>query len=306
LKKKRRLLRKKDIPLYFMMLPVLALVILFEYVPMAGLVLAFKKYNVGKGIFGSDWNGFKNFEFLFASTDTAVIIRNTLVYNLIFIVLGIAVSVTLAIILGEIYAKRCAKVFQTVYMMPYFLSWAAVAIFVEAYLSTTNGLLNNVIESLGGAANTNWYTKKEIWPPLLVFLYLWKTVGYSTVLYLASISGIPQEQYEAAVLDGATRFQQHRYITLPGLSMIICLMLINSMGNIFRSDFGLFYLVTQNNGSLYSVTQNLETYIYNGLNSIGNLGMTTAAGLFQSVVGFLTLVFANKIVALINPENSLF
>jgi len=289
-----------------MMLPVLALVILFEYVPMAGLVLAFKKYNVGKGIFGSDWNGFKNFEFLFASTDTAVIIRNTLVYNLIFIVLGIAVSVTLAIILGEIYAKRCAKVFQTVYMMPYFLSWAAVAIFVEAYLSTTNGLLNNVIESLGGAANTNWYTKKEIWPPLLVFLYLWKTVGYSTVLYLASISGIPQEQYEAAVLDGATRFQQHRYITLPGLSMIICLMLINSMGNIFRSDFGLFYLVTQNNGSLYSVTQNLETYIYNGLNSIGNLGMTTAAGLFQSVVGFLTLVFANKIVALINPENSLF
>ena len=292
--------------LYLMMLPTALLVILFEYVPMGGLVLAFKKYNVGKGIFLSDWNGFKNFEWLFASTDTAVILRNTILYNLAFIVLGTVVSVLLAIMLGEIYMKRSAKVFQTVYMMPYFLSWAAVTIFVEAYFGTTNGLINQIIEASGGSGRTNWYTKKEIWPYLLIFIYLWKSVGYSTVLYLASISGIPQDQYEAAMLDGATRFQQHRYITLPGLSMIISLTLITSLGNIFRSDFGLFYLVTKNTGALYSVTQNFDTYIYNGLNRTGSLGMTTAAGLFQSVVGFFTLILANKVVSWINSENSLF
>lgn len=306
MKKKKKLFRKKDIPLYIMMLPTIIVLVLFDYIPMGGLVLAFKKYHVGKGIFGSPWNGFKNFEFLFASTDSAIIVRNTILYNLAFIVLGTILAVALAIILGEIFAKRAAKVFQTVYMMPYFLSWAAVAIFVEAYLSTSNGVVNQIAEAMGGAGKTNWYNEKQIWPFLLVFIYLWKTVGYSTVLYMASISGIPQDQYEAAMLDGASRFQQHRFITLPGLSMIICLTLITSLGNIFRSDFGLFYLVTKNTGALYSVTQNLDTYIYNGLKGTGNLGMTTAAGLFQSVIGFLTLIGANKIVSMINSENSLF
>lgn len=300
-KRKNKIFKKEDIPLYLMALPTVLHLILFSYIPMAGLVLAFKKYNARKGIFGSEWNGLKNFEYLFASSDAYIIFRNTILYNLVFIFLGTIVAVMVAIILGEIHSKKTAKVYQTIYMMPYFLSWAVVTLLVEGYLSRSRGLLNGVM-----GTNINWYAQIDIWPPLLVGIYLWKSVGYNAVLYLAVISGISQEYYEAAMLDGATRFQQARYITIPHLKMVVSLTIITAMGGIFRGDFGLFYLVTKNTGALYPVTNVIDVYIYNGLQKQANLGMTTATGLFQSVVGFFTLVLANKIVSKIDSDNALF
>lgn len=300
-KRKNKIFKKEDIPLYLMALPTVLHLILFSYIPMAGLVLAFKKYNARKGIFGSEWNGLKNFEYLFASSDAYIIFRNTILYNLVFIFLGTIVAVMVAIILGEIHSKKTAKVYQTIYMMPYFLSWAVVTLLVEGYLSRSRGLLNGVM-----GTNINWYAQIDIWPPLLVGIYLWKSVGYNAVLYLAVISGISQEYYEAAMLDGATRFQQARYITIPHLKMVVSLTIITAMGGIFRGDFGLFYLVTKNTGALYPVTNVIDVYIYNGLQQQANLGMTTATGFFQSVVGFFTLVLANKIVSMIDSDNALF
>lgn len=302
----RKWFKKEDIPLWLMALPTIVYLILFRYAPMSGLVLAFKKYNAGLGMFKSPWNGLKNFEFLFASTDTYVIFRNTILYNLVFIFLGTAIGVIMSILLGEIHSKKMSKVLQTIYMMPHFLSWAVVAILVDGYLDRSNGMVNGVIKALGGQGNINWYAEVSIWPFLLVFIYLWKDVGYKTVLYLATISGISQDYYEAAMLDGATRFQQARYITIPQLRMVISLTLIMAMGGIFGGDFGLFYLVTQNSGPLYPVTNVVDVYIYNGMMKQSNLGMTTATGLFQSVVGFVALVLANKVVSKVDPDSAMF
>lgn len=303
---KKKIFKKEDIPLYMMALPTVVLLILFNYIPIGGLTLAFKKYNASKGIFGSPWNGLKNFEYLFASSDAFVIVRNTVLYNLIFIFVGTILAVVVAILLGEIHSKMTAKVFQTIYIMPFFLSWAVVSIFVDAYLSRSNGLVNHIIQAMGGEGGVNWYTQINLWPPLLVFIYMWKSVGYNAVVYLAAISGISQEYYEAAMLDGANRFQQARYITIPQLRMIVSLMLITSMGSIFRGDFGLFHVVTKDTGALYPVTNVIDTYIYNGMKNQGNVGMTTAAGLFQSIVGFLTLLLANKVVSKIDADSAMF
>lgn len=304
--KKRKIWRKRDIPLYIMAAPAVVLLLLFNYFPMGGLVLSFKKFNVSKGIFGSEWTGLKNFQFLFASTDTYVIVRNTLLYNIVFIFTGIVLALGMALLLSEIHSRKAAKVYQTFYMLPYFLSWAVVAIIVTAFLDRSKGFVNQIMLILGRDGLTNWYHELRIWPPLLVFLAAWKGVGYQTVLFLAVISGISSEYYEAAALDGASKLQQARYITLPHLRMIISINLIMSMGGIFHGDFGLFYTVTGNSGALYPVTNVIDTYIYNGLKSQANLGMTTAAGMFQSVVGFVFMLAANKIVNRIDPENALF
>ena len=212
-----------------------------------------------------------------------------------------------ALILSEIRSKRSAKVFQTIYMMPFFLSWAVVAILVSAFLDRSNGFVNQILGSAAGeSVRINWYQRPEIWPALLVFVNAWKGVGYQTVLYLAVISGISNDYYEAAVLDGATRFQQAKYITIPHLRTIIGISLIMSMGNIFRGDFGLFYNVTLDSGALYSVTDVIDTYIYRGLQSMGNLGMNAAAGFYQSVVGLVMVVVSNKVISKIDPESAMF
>lgn len=305
-KKKTRLLRKKDIPLYIMALPTIVWLIMFCYLPMSGLVLAFEKYNVKDGIFGSQFVGFKNFEYLFTTTDAFVITRNTVLYNLVFIALNLLLSVLIALLLNEIRSKRAGKAYQTIYMMPYFLSWAVVSILLTAFLDYNNGFVNQILEWMGRSGKTDWYKVKKIWPALLVFINAWKNVGYQAVLFIAVISGIPNDYYEAAVLDGANRFQQALYITLPHLRMIIAITLIMSVGNIFRGDFGLFYTVTKNTGALYSVTDVIDTYIYRGLTNSGNVGMSAAAGLYQSVVGFVAILVANKVVTKVDPDSAMF
>lgn len=292
--------------LHLMALPTVVLVVLFSYAPMFDVIMAFQNYAPLKGIFGSSFVGFKNFEFLFATRDVWIITRNTVCYNLVFISLNLVLSVSLAILLNEIYSKQFAKILQTVFIMPYFLSMAVVAIIIFAFLSRSSGFVNQLLKSLGLEDMTDWYMTQRIWPPLLIFVNSWKNVGYSAVVYLASIAGIPMVHYEAAVIDGATRFQQIRYITLPHLRTVIVLLLIMAFGGIFRGDFGLFFTVPRDSGALYPVTDVIDTYVYRALIKLNNVGMSTAAGLYQSIVGFVLVIVINKIVTKIDPDSALF
>ena len=305
-RKRRRSASSKDyLTLQLMALPAVVAMALFAYWPMFGLVLAFKKYNVAKGILGSDWIGLKNFEFLFASTDAWRITRNTVCYNAVFIVLNMFLAVLMALLLNELHSRRLAKVLQTIYIMPHFLSMTAVALIVYAFLSPTSGLLNSVLNALGMESHS-WYQETTWWPVFFVIISAWKSVGYNTIVYLASIAGISTEYYEAAMLDGASKWQQARYITIPELKSMITILLIMAVGGIFRGDFGMFYSVTRNSGPLYPVTDVIDTYIYRAMAVLNNQGMATAAGLFQSLVGFVLIMVTNKIVTKIEPDNALF
>lgn len=301
-----RRFKKEDIPLYLMALPGVVILILFSYLPMSGLVLAFKKYNVQKGIFGSPFNGLENFKFLFATSDALLITRNTVLYNIVFIFLNMIIAVILSLMLSSLRSRKTAKMLQTIYMMPYFLSWAVVAIIVTAFLERSHGFVNSILQMMGQEGLIDWYQKVEIWPPLLVFINAWKGVGYQAVMYLAVISGISSDYYEAAMLDGASRFQQAIYITIPHLRFIIAVSLIMAMGGIFRGDFGLFYTVPKDSGALLRVTNVIDTYIYRGLRNQVNLGMMTAAGLFQSVVGLVFVLLSNRVVSKVDPDSAMF
>lgn len=285
---------------------------------MFGILIAFKNYKVapGKGflwslIYNSKWCGLNNFKFLFAgSGDTvAAMFRNTVGYNIIFIILGIVIPVSLAISISHLYSKKLAKVCQTAIFLPHFLSWVVVGYFVYAFLATKEGLVNNLMLSLGKEP-IRWYQKQAInyWPFILVFLNMWKTMGYSMIVYMASISGIDGSLYEAAVIDGASKHQQTKYITLPLLKPVIIIMFIMAVGRIFNSDFGLFYRTTRNSSSLYNVFVTLDVYVYNALfnSPIPTYGFASAAGFMQSVLGCITLVTANAIVRKVDSENSFF
>lgn len=304
--RRARLFKREDLALYIMALPTVIFLIIFCYIPMAGLVMAFQDLNITKGIFASPFVGWKNFEFLFASSDAWVITRNTICYNVTFLIVNTSLAVLMALLLSELLSRRTAKVLQTIYMLPYFLSWTVVAIVLMAFLDRSYGLVNKIIQALGGKGNVDWYKERSIWPLLLVGINAWKGVGYSTVLYLAVISGISHGYYEAAVLDGATKIQQARYITIPHLRMVICISIILAMGSVFRADFGLFYSVTKDSGRLYPVTDVIDTYIYRGLTQLSNVGMSTAAGFYQSVVGLVMVLFTNWVVTKIDPESSMF
>ena len=296
---------KRHWRLHVLALPCFVYLLLFHYWPMFGLTLAFQNFSVTKGFFHSDFVGFKNFEFLFTTTDAWRITRNTVCYNVLFMLLQTSLSVLVAIIFNELYIKRLAKTLQTLIIMPNFLSMAVIAIVAYAFLNTRDGMVNQLLSSMG-MKTRNWYIYKPVWPFILTLVRMWKDVGYGAIVYVASISGISQEYYEAAVLDGATKVQQARYVTLPHLRHIIVIMLILNMGALFRGDFGLFYNVTQNNGALYEVTDVIDTYIYRALTTLGNTGMSTAAGLYQSVVGFILVVLSNLVVRRIDEESALF
>ena len=291
--------------LYLMALPAVLVFLVFSYVPMLGLVMAFQDLNIAKGIFGSKFIAWKNFEFLFSTTDAWIITRNTVCYNIVFILLNMFLAVLLSILLNELYSKKLAKTLQTIFIMPHFLSMTVVAIIVFSFLSVNNGYLNKMIMSLG-YKKVNWYMEPKYWPVILVVVNIWKGIGYQAVVYLASISNISDEYYEVAILEGANKLQQTWYITIPYLKAIITIMLILSIGGIFRADFGLFYTVPQDSGALYPVTDVIDTYIYRSLTTLNNIGMATAAGLYQSVVGFILILIANKIVSRTSPEHAMF
>lgn len=296
---------KKNLPLTLMALPALIIMILFKYLPLGGIVVAFKKFNVRKGIFGSEFIGWENFKFLFKSSDAFTITRNTLLYNVLFLVIDLIIAVAIAIALNELLNKRRSKVFQTIFMAPYFLSWVVVSFMMFALLSVDNGLFNRILEFFGRDP-VNWYSTPSQWPFILIISQVWKTVGYSTVMYLGCLTGIPNDYYEAAVMDGATKWQQIKYITIPAMRSMMIILSILAIGKIFFADFGLFYQLPRNNGPLFPVTNVIDTYLYRALKETGNIGMAAAANLYQSVVGCILIVGSNMVVRKVDKESALF
>ena len=290
--------------LYLMALPALIFIFVNNYIPMFGIVLAFQDYKLSTGFF-SKFVGLKNFEFLFKSPNAWLITRNTILYNVVFIVIGLILSLTFAITIDLIVNRRLKKFYQSVLFFPYFLSYVVITYLVYALLSS-NGLLNNTVLPAMGMEPIGWYTTQKAWPFILVIVHIWKTVGYATVIYLAGITAIDGTFYEAAVVDGATKFQQVMRITLPALKPLVIINTILALGGIFRSDFGLFFQVPFNVGALYPVTDVIDTYVYRSLSVMGDVGMASAAGLYQSVVGFILIVTANGIIRKVDNDNSLF
>ncbi len=308
----KKKLDKKTLMLTTMVLPGVIWLFLLRYLPIFGIVLSFKDYKIYfkaptliNNIIHSEWVGLDNFKFLFTTTDSWVMIRNTIGYNALWIVLGIVIAVAFAIMLSEITNKFVAKAYQTLMFFPYFLSWVVASYFVYAFLSPEKGLFTYMQQNAGGAV-TEWYSNAQVWPYILTIANLWKNLGYSCVLYLAAITGIDTALYEAARIDGANKWQQVWYVTLPHLRTIIIILFILSVGRIFNADFGLFYWVPMNSGPLYSTTQVMDTYVYRALMNTNDVGMSSAAGLFQNLVGFICIMVTNAIIRKVDPDSSLF
>lgn len=292
--------------LYIMMLPAIIFLLINNYLPMIGLVVAFKNFNYSGGLFGSPWNGFDNFKILFQTPDAYIITRNTLLYSLLFIVLGLFFTVSFAIALSEIIYSRLSKVFSTILLFPNFLSWVVVAYIGFALMQAENGFLNRSILPLLHIKPIEWYSSPNLWPFILPIASLWKNVGYGTIVYLAAIAGFDATYYEAAIIDGASRWKQIRYITVPLLAPLMIILFIMAVGNIFRSDFGLFYQFTMNMGQIRDTTNVIDTYIYRALVVSSDYGMSAAAGLYQSMVGFILILLTNSLVKKLSPDKALF
>lgn len=303
---------KKTLVLLTMAAPTAIWLLLLRYLPMGGIILAFKEYKVNprnpsfiSNLINSKWVGLNNFKFLFMTDDAKIMFRNTLLYNIVFIILGIIIPVAFAIMLNEITKKFVAKAYQTMMFFPYFLSWVVVSYFLNAFIDGQYGMITAMQRAAGGDV-TNWYTTMGPWPYIIVFANLWKNVGYTTVLYLSAITGIDSTQYEAAAIDGASKWQQIWYVTIPNLRTMICILFIMNVGKIFNADFGLFYSVPMNSGALYPVTQVIDTYVYRALMVTGRIDMSSAAGLLQNVLGFICILTANGIVKKIDADSSMF
>lgn len=296
---------KMNWQLYLMAAPAVILLFIFGYMMDFGAIMAFQELDYNKGLFTSPFVGFKNFEYLFAGTTIWRVTRNTVFYNLAFMAVNSLTSIGLALIINEMTNKKVSKVIQTILIMPYFLSMVVVSIIVYSFLAYNSGFLNNTLIKFG-LDKQNWYKMPEVWPYFIVFINMWKNVGFSSITYTAIISGIPQEYYEASTIDGASRWQQCWKITLPHMKTIIAIGLINSLSAILSSDFDLFYVITKNDGALYSTTQVLSTYTYNALRSMSNLGMTAAAGLYVSFIGMLLVLLSNYVVKKIDPDSAMF
>ena len=297
---------KRYLPLFVMMLPGLIYLIINNYMPMAGLVIAFKDINYAVGIFASDWIGFKNFEYLFSTRDAYVITRNTILYNGGFIILNTVIALAVAIMLNEIKNKFFKSFYQSIILLPFLISMVIVSYLGLSFLSVDVGFFNKTLLPMLGLEEIAWYFEAKYWPYILTIINVWKGVGFLCVIFLAAIVGISHEYYEAAQLDGASKLQQIWNITIPSIMPVIVMMTLLAIGRIFYSDFGLFYQVPMNSGAIYETTNVIDTYVYRGLMQLGDIGMSAAAGLYQSIVGFVLVIFSNWLVRLRNKDNALF
>jgi putative aldouronate transport system permease protein len=293
-----------------MILPGFIWLIVMKYIPMFGQIIAFKNFRFHPdgffaSVFHSEWVGFENFRFLFSTNDAFVITRNTLLYNILFIIVGLILSVAVAIILSEITKQKLAKIYQTGMLFPHFLSWVVVSYFVFAFLSVDKGLFNSVL-GFFNIEPVSWYNEPKYWPYFITVISQWKGVGFSSIVYLAAIVGIDRTHYEAAMIDGANKWQQIRHVTIPMIMPLIVILTILNIGSIFSADFGLFYQIPRDSGPLYSVTNVIDTYVYRGLMTMGDIGMSTAAGLYQATVGFILILITNYVVRKIDEDNALF
>ena len=297
---------KQFLPLYIMLLPGIVYLIINNYLPMGGLVIAFKKVNYAVGIFNSPWAGLSNFKFLFSNNDALNALRNTVLYNLGFILFGNILAITVAIALDCVKSKFLKRFSQVVILIPYLLSTVIVSYIVYAFLNPTNGFVNNSVLPLLGIDPIKWYNVPKYWPVILTIVYLWMSFGYSSILYYSTIIGFDKSLYEAAVMDGATTWQQICHVTLPSLKFTIITLVLLAVGRICYSDFGLFYQVPQHSGLLYSTTQTIDTFVYRALLELNDVGRSSAAGFLQSILGFIMVFTANTLVSRIDKESALF
>ena len=309
-KKKRLTFTRDDMELTMLALPTFVWYVIFMYLPMFGIIIPFKQYRIdGNGfissLLSSEWVGFENFKFLFATDNTWIMIRNTVLYNIAFITLGIIVPVIFAILMNEMLWRKFAKTCQTMMFLPYFLSWVVISYFVYAFLSPDKGLVNSMLVAMG-FDKISWYTSPQYWPFILIFLNTWKFMGYNSVIYMASIAGFDKSMYEAALIDGASKWQQVKYITLPLLKPIMIILFIMNIGNIFRSDIGIFWHVPKAQGALRSVTETVDTYLYRAMTQINDIGKSSAVNFVQSVIGCITILVANGIVTKVDPDSAMF
>ena len=296
---------KKNKPLFVMILPAVVLIIVMAYLPMSGLILAFKNYRFDLGVFGSDWNGIENFRYLFESGTGWLITKNTIVYNLVNLITSQLLAIIIAIFISEINKKFFKKISQSLIFLPYFISWVIVGTFVFAIFNYETGLLNSIIKALGGDP-VNVYEMPGIWPVIIACFNSWKWCGYNSVIYIAAIVGVDAEIYEAASVDGANIFQRIRNITLPSIRATIITMLLLNVGRILRGDFEMFYQIVGQNGQLFNATDVIDTYVFRSLLQNSNLGMSAAASLYQSVLCFVIIIVVNRIVKKVDESNALF
>jgi putative aldouronate transport system permease protein len=288
-----------------MLLPAVIYTLVFAYYPMTGIVLAFKKYTYAGGIWGSEWNGFENFKFFFQSGQAALVIRNTVLYNIAFIIINTIVQIAVAVLLTEIHNKHYRKISQSLMFLPYFISWVIVGVMAFNIFSSDYGFINRIIVALGGE-KIKFYTTPQAWPFILIFFNLWKNVGYGSVMYLAAIMGIDTSIYEAAAIDGANVFQRIFKVTIPMIMPTTIILFLLSVGGIFKGNFDMFYNLVGSNGLLYNYTDVIDTLAFRALISNNNFGMSAAIGLFQSVLCFITVIMANKLVGLYDRDYTLF
>jgi putative aldouronate transport system permease protein len=295
----------KNGKLYLLTIPGILLVFIFSYLPMGGLIIAFQDFNAIDGITGSKFVGLKNFDFFIQSSETLRVIWNTLYLNFLFILFGTITSVSLAVMLSELGGKWFKRIGQSVIILPNFISWTVIAMFASALLSTEAGLLNKLIEWVGGDP-ISFYSNPAIWPLILVLIKIWQGAGFGSIVYLASIVSINPDIYEAASIDGASRWQRIRFITLPLLKPTVILLTLLGLGGIFYGDFGMVYALVGNNVVLYPTTDVIDTYVFRALTELGDLSMASAVGFFQSLVGFVLVITVNQIARKFNPESAIF
>lgn len=294
-----------SLALLSMMVPGLLYLLINNYMPMTGIVVAFKNFNYSKGIWGSPWAGLKNFTYLFKTQDAFNIVRNTICYNLVFIFLNNTCAVAVAVMLNFLRGKMNKKVYQTLILIPYLISMVVVSYIGYGFLSQESGFINKVLEMLG-MQPISWYSEQKYWPFILTIINLWKGIGYSSIMYYATVIGIDSALYEAAAIDGASVWKQVWHVTLPGLRGTIIIMVLLALGRMFYSDFGLFYQVPMHSGLLADVTDTIDVFTYKALTQLNDVGRAAAAGFLQSVLGFLTVLTANFVVSKVDPDNSLF
>ncbi|GIO15706.1 sugar ABC transporter permease [Cohnella xylanilytica] len=291
--------------LYLLAVPGLLFLLVFAYVPMAGHLIAFKKYRLSDGLWGSKWVGFDNFKFFFMSSDWYTVTFNTIFLNGLFIVCGLGIALILAIFLNEIASRLYKKIAQSFIFMPYFISWLVVSMMVFAFLNTTDGILNRTLAA-NGLEPRNWYLMPGIWPAVLTIVYVWKFAGYYSIIFLAAIAGISGEYYESARIDGATRFQQIVHITIPLIRNVLIVLALLGVGRIFYGDFGMIYGIVGDTAPLYPTTDVIDTYSYRALRQLGDFSKSSAVILYQSVMGLVTIVIFNAVAKKIDPDSSLF
>lgn len=305
-KVKRKIHWKRFLPVYLLALPGVIYLIINNYLPMFGVVIAFKDLDFRKGILFSDWAGLQNFQYLFQSSDAWQITRNTVCYNLAFIVLNAVLGITVAIFLNEVRGKLATRFYQSIMLVPFLISWVVVSYLAYAFLATDTGFINNSILEPLGLQPISWYTEAKYWPAILIFVQVWKSIGFQCVIYYSSLISISTDYYEAATIDGATKWQQIKNITLPLLKPTVITLTILALGRIFNSDFSLFYQVPKNSGMLYSTTRTLDVYVYNALMNNNDYAMSSAASVYQSIVGFICIMLANGAIRKLDRSNALF